>query len=183
MFAIAAIPRAGAAKERLDTVDDATKTLTYTVVEGDPRYANFTGEVKFESTGSNQTAATWTGKYDPVGDAGPPEHIKDVTSLMFKTFEKAVQAKKTLTHKGTLDATPEAIWQAVKVENSILPKALPHIFESCTFIHGNGEVGSVRVCKMGPGRALDIEIAVSIAESFASQSPFSGGRWFVVSAL
>lgn len=145
-----AIPRAGAAKERLDTMDDATKTLTYTVVEADPRYTNFTGEVKFESTGPNQTTATWTGKYDPVGDVGPPEHIKDVTSLMFKTFEKAIKAKKTLVHTGTLDATPEAIWKAVKVENSILPKALPHIFESCTFIHGNGEVGSVRVCKMGP---------------------------------
>jgi len=87
---------------------------------------------------------------------------------MFKTFEKAIQAKKTLVHTGTLDATPEAIWKAVKVENSILPKALPHIFESCTFVHGNGEVGSVRVCKMGPGRDLAVEIAVSIAVSFAS---------------
>lgn len=145
-----AIPQAGAAKERLDTIDDGAKTLTYTVVEGDPRYANFTGEVKFVATGENRTEATWTGRYDPVGDAPPPEHIKDVSVLMFKTFEKAVQAKRTLTHTETLDAPPDAIWNAVKHENQILPRALPHIFESCTFVEGNGQIGSVRICKMGP---------------------------------
>ena len=147
----AAIPQAGVAKERLDTVDDATKTLTYTVVEGDPRYTNFTGEVKFVAIGENKTEATWIGHYDPVGDAPAPEHIKNITSLMFKAFEKAALAKKTATHTETLAASPDAIWMAVKQENSILPKALPHIFESCTFVEGNGEVGSIRVCKMGPG--------------------------------
>jgi hypothetical protein len=127
--------------------------LTYTVVEGDPRYTNFTGEVKFVATGENRTEATWTGRYDPVGDAPPPEHIKDVSVLMFKTFEKAVHAKRTLTHTETLDAPPDAIWNAVKHENQILPKALPHIFESCTFVEGNGQIGSVRICKMGPGQS------------------------------
>jgi len=145
-----AIPQKGVAKERLDSVDDATKTLTYTVVEGDPRYTNFTGKVQFVATGENQCEATWTGKYDVVGDAGPPEHIKNVSSLTFETFEKAVLAKKTLTHSETLDASPDAVWKAVKEENSILPKALPQLFESCFFAEGNGEVGSIRVCKMGP---------------------------------
>jgi hypothetical protein len=144
-----AIPQEGAAKERLDTIDDETKTLKYTILEGDPRYTNFTGEVHFEADGK-QTVATWTGRYDPVGDAGPPEHIKEVSVLLLKTFEKAILAKRTMTHTGTLEATPDAIWNAVKQENSILPKALPHIFESCTWIHGHGEIGSVRVCKMGP---------------------------------
>jgi hypothetical protein len=144
-----AIPKAGAAKERLDKIDDATKTLNYTVLEGDPRYTNFTGEVKFVAKGENQTEATWTGRYDPVGDAPPPEHVKNVGALMFKAFEKAVQAKKTVTHSETLHASPEAIWDAVKRENSFLPTALPQIFESCTFVEGNGEVGSIRVCKMG----------------------------------
>ncbi|KAG0582532.1 hypothetical protein KC19_3G066800 [Ceratodon purpureus] len=153
-----AIPQAGAAKERLDTVDDATKTLTYTVVEGDPRYTNFTGEVKFAPTGENQTEATWTGHYDPVGDAPPPEHIKNISVLMFKTFEKAILAKKTVTHTETLAATPDAIWSAVKRENSILPAALPHIFESCTFVEGHGEVGSIRVCKMGSAIPNDQEL-------------------------
>ncbi|XP_024380963.1 uncharacterized protein [Physcomitrium patens] len=145
-----AIPQAGAAKERLDTVDDATMTLSYTVVEGDPRYVNVTGVVSFASTGEKQTKATWTSKYDVVGEAGPPEHVKNITALMFKTFEKAVQSKKTATHTETLDASPDAIWSAVKQENAILPKALPHLFESCTFAKGNGEVGSIRISKMGP---------------------------------
>lgn len=145
-----AIPHDGAAKERLDKVDDATKTLTYTVLEGDPRYTNFTGEVQFVAKGEKETEATWTGKYDPVGDAPPPEHIKNISTLMFKTFERAILAKKTATHTETLDASPDAIWSAVKQENSILPKALPQIFESCTFVEGNGDVGSIRLCKMGP---------------------------------
>jgi len=121
------------------------------VVEGDPRYTNFTGEVHFVAKGENQTEATWIGKYDPVGEAGPPEHIKNTSALMFKTFEKAVLAKKTITHSETLDVSPDAIWGAAKQENVILPKALPQIFESCTFVQGNGGVGSIRVCKMGPG--------------------------------
>jgi hypothetical protein len=145
-----AIPQAGAAKERLDKVDEATRTLSYTVIEGDPRYTNFTAEVHFEATGENQTEATWTAKYDPVGEAGPPEHIKSISILMFKTFEKAIQAKKTTSHTETLDASPDAIWSAVKAENTILPQALPHIFESIAFVQGSGEPGSVRLCKMGP---------------------------------
>ena len=100
-------------------------------MEGDPRYTNFRGEVHFVATGDGKkTQATWTGKYDPVGNAGSPEHIKDISALMFKTFEKAILAKKTLTHTETLDATPDAIWKAVQNENTILPKALPQIFES-----------------------------------------------------
>jgi hypothetical protein len=58
-----AIPQAGAAKERLDRVDEATRTLAYTVEEGDPRYTNLTAEVHFEPQGESQTAATWTAKY------------------------------------------------------------------------------------------------------------------------
>jgi len=145
-----AIPQAGAAKERLDKVDEATRTLSYTVVEGDPRYTNFTADVHFEASGEKQTAATWTAKYDPVGEAGPPEHIKNVSILMFKTFEKAVLAKKTATHTEVLDASPDAIWKVVQDENAVLPKALPQIFESISFVQGSGEPGSVRVCKMGP---------------------------------
>lgn len=145
-----AIPQAGAAKERLDKVDDATRTLSYTVVEGDPRYTNFTATVHFEAKGENQTAATWTAKYDPVGEAGPPEHVKNISILMFKTFEKAILAKKTATHTEVLDASPDAIWKVVKDENAVLPKALPQIFESISFVQGSGEPGSIRVCKMGP---------------------------------
>jgi hypothetical protein len=145
-----AIPQAGAAKERLDKVDEATKTLSYTVVEGDPRYTNFSADVHFESTGEKTSTATWTAKYDPVGEAGPPEHIKSISILMFKTFEKAVLAKKTATHTEVLNVSPDDIWRVIKDENTILPKALPQIFQSIEFVQGSGEPGSVRLCKMGP---------------------------------
>jgi hypothetical protein len=92
-------------------VDESTRTLAYTVVEGDPRYANFTAEVHFEPKGETQTEATWTAKYDPVGDAGPPEHVKNISILIFKAFEKAIQAKRTTSHTETLDASPDAIWR------------------------------------------------------------------------
>jgi len=145
-----AIPQAGAAKERLDKVDDATRTLSYTVLKGDPRYTNVTAEVHFEAKGEKQTAVTWTVKYDPAGEAGPPEHMKDISILIFKTFEKAVLAKKTATHTEVLDASPDAIWKVVQDENAVLPKALPQVFESISFVQGSGEPGSVRACKMGP---------------------------------
>jgi hypothetical protein len=81
----------------MDTFDDATKTLGYTVLEGDRRYSSFSAQMKFVPAGKT-TEAIWTATYEPVGDMGPPEHIKQMVVLVFKTLERAVLSRKTLSH-------------------------------------------------------------------------------------
>ncbi|CAM6016947.1 unnamed protein product [Sphagnum balticum] len=145
-----AIAHAGEVKERMDKFDDATKTLGYTVLEGDPRYSSFSAEMKFVPVGETSCEAIWTATYEPVGDMGPPEHIKQIVVLVFKTLERAVLARKTLSHTEVLDASPDAIWEACKHADELLPKAMPEFFASSTFLQGHGEPGSIRVVKMGP---------------------------------
>ncbi|CAK9203658.1 unnamed protein product [Sphagnum troendelagicum] len=144
-----AAPHAAEVKERMDTFDDATKTLGYTVLEGDRRYSSFSAQMKFVPAGKT-TEAIWTATYEPVGDMGPPEHIKQIVVLVFKTLERAVLSRKTLSHTETLDASPDAIWEACKHADELLPKAMPEFFTSSTFLQGHGEPGSIRVVKMGP---------------------------------
>jgi hypothetical protein len=62
-----------------------------------------------------------------------------------------VLARKTLSHTEVLDASPDAIWEACKHADELLPKAMPEFFASSTFLQGHGEPGSIRVVKMGPG--------------------------------
>jgi hypothetical protein len=147
----AAIAHAGEVKERLDKFDDASKTLEYTVLEGDPGYSSFSAELKFVSVGETSCEAIWTATYEPVGDMGPPEHIKQVVVLASKTLERAVLSRKTLWHTEVLDASPDAIWEACKHADELLLKAMPEFFTSFTYLQGHGEPGSIRVVKMGPG--------------------------------
>ncbi|XP_024392222.1 uncharacterized protein [Physcomitrium patens] len=144
-----AIPHVGQIKERVDKFDDATMTMAATVLEGDPRYSSFSEQVQLVPKGDT-TEATWTAKYEPVGDMGPPEEKKALSALMLKTLERAVLDKKTLTHVQTLDVSPEDIWKACERVDDILAKAMPQFFETVTLLNGHGEPGSVRVVKMGP---------------------------------
>jgi hypothetical protein len=82
----------------MDKFDAPTKTLGYTVLEGDPRYSSFSAEMKFVPVGESSCEAIWTATYEPVGDMGPPEHIKQIVVLVFKTLERAVLSRKTLSH-------------------------------------------------------------------------------------
>jgi len=145
-----AVPHAGRVKERMDKFDDATRTLGYTVVEGDPRYSSFSAEMQFEPQQDGTTKGIWTAKYEPVGDMGPPEHIKAIVTIVMKTLERSVHLKKTLTYTETLDATPDAIWKACKNADEILVKSMPQFFASATLVQGHGGPGSIRVVKMGP---------------------------------
>jgi len=52
----------------MDKFDDATKTLGYTVLEGDPRYSAFSAEIQFVARGDTETEATWTATFVPVGE-------------------------------------------------------------------------------------------------------------------
>ncbi len=56
----------------------------------------------------------------------------------------------------TLDASPDAIWEACKHADELLPKAMPEFLTSSTFLQGHGEPGSIRVVKMGPGMKIPL---------------------------
>jgi len=140
----------GEIKERLDKIDDANKTFSVTILEGDPRYSSYSAEIKFIPVGDTSCEAVWTATYEPVGDIGRPEHIKQLVVLIFKTLEQAVLSCKTMSHTEVdLAASPDAIWDAFKRLDELLPKYWPEFFFSSTFLTGHGEVGSVRAVKIG----------------------------------
>lgn len=96
-FCCAAIPHAGEVTERMDLFDEATKTLGYTVLQGDSRYQHFSATMKFApGAAAGTTDATWTATYVPVGDMGPPEHIKQIAILVFKALASGAKAKPTV---------------------------------------------------------------------------------------
>ncbi len=147
----AAITRDRDVTERMDKIDDATKSVAYTVLEGYPQYSSLSAEMIFVPVDETSSKVVWTAKYEPVGDAGPPVYIKERAVLVFKTLERAALSSKTLSHSDVLDASPDAIWEACKHVNEWLPKALPEFFASSTYLKGHGEPGSIRVVKLGPG--------------------------------
>jgi len=75
-------------KERVDVVDDATHTISYSIVEGgDPRYQNVRFTLKFTSAGDS-TKIDWIVKYTPVdASVPPPEHFKGVADVTNKAID------------------------------------------------------------------------------------------------
>ncbi|CAK9203688.1 unnamed protein product [Sphagnum troendelagicum] len=147
-----AVPHAGEWKERLDFLDEESKSSRFTIIGGDPRYNNVTSVIKCVATGKSSTEVTWTCTYEPVGDAPAPEHMKEGVVQVLKTLEKAVKSRQTLTHTETFDASPDAVWKAVHNLDNIVPKYLPDVFESATNISGQyyGKPGGIRIVKFGP---------------------------------
>ena len=104
----------GFVKERIDKLDHATRTLGYTVLEGgDPRYSHYEAEFRYACLGET-TEATWTASFEPVGDMGPPYHLKATAPMVFKIFERVALAMKTCTHSEKLEGSPDSIWKAYK---------------------------------------------------------------------
>lgn len=143
----AATPGAGFVKQQVDKVDNETKTLGYTIIDGDEsKYSSFVAELHFSPTeDSNKTEATWTVKYEPVGEAGPPENALKMVIITLKTFEKAALQKRVVRHTRVLEAPVDTIWNILMHEDVILPKIIPHFIFYYKFLEGNGEVGSIRL--------------------------------------
>ncbi len=77
----------------MDVFDDATKTISYTVLKGDPRYKYFAASFQF-SPGPREgsTTAVWVARYVPQSDMGPPEHVKGIIMLVWKALADAAMA-------------------------------------------------------------------------------------------
>jgi hypothetical protein len=88
--------------------------------------------MKFVPAGKT-TEAIWTATYEPVGDMGPPEHIKQIVVLVFKTLERAMLSRKTLS-------------QTIALEDGIT-KGLGGIIECVhAFLHLGGMGGGCTSC-------------------------------------
>jgi hypothetical protein len=153
----AAISEGGSVKHRLEKVDNEGKTMGYTVLPEDEvsgSYSSFGAEMKFTGVGEDKTEVTWTAKYEPVGEAGTPEEVKEMVVITLKTFERAVTEKRVVRHTRTLEAPADTIWNILMHEDVILPKVIPHIIASYEFLEGNGEAGSIRLLKLGHGKHI-----------------------------
>lgn len=69
-----AIPNGGEVVERLDVLDEATKTVGYTVLKGDPRFKHVSAVIQFApGPTAGTTTATWTATYVPVEEGTAPD--------------------------------------------------------------------------------------------------------------
>jgi hypothetical protein len=145
-------------KHRLDKVDNEGKTMGYTVLPEEEAvsgsYSSFGAEMKFTGVGEDKTEVTWTAKYEPVGEAGPPEDVKEMVIITLKTLERAVMENRVVRHTRTLEAPADAIWELLMHEDVILPKVIPHIIDSFEYLEGHGEPGSIRLLRLGHGKHI-----------------------------
>ncbi len=59
----------------------------------------------------------------------------------------------TVSHTELLQCSADGIWEACKHADEILPALMPDYFTKSVFLQGQGEPGSIRIVKMGPGMA------------------------------
>ena len=69
-------------------MDEATHTLSYSVVEGgDPRYTAVRFTLQFAAAGDS-TTITWTVNYTPINnEIPPPKHMEVMAKASMKAME------------------------------------------------------------------------------------------------
>lgn len=146
------MPGGGSVKHRLDTVDDNSQTMSYTVVEGDgSATTSFISELQFRDDGIDKTEATWTLHYE-AGNDDVVDQMKTMVVITLKTFARAaMELKRIVRHTRTLEAPVDIMWNILMHEDIILPKVIPHIIAAFEWLEGNGEPGSIRLLKLGHG--------------------------------
>jgi len=88
----AVFPHVEEAREHIDFIDDANKTLGYTVLEGNPGYHYFKFAFKFvPGATAGTTDVTWTGTYIPMAHMGPPEHVKQISIKVIRALANAAK--------------------------------------------------------------------------------------------
>jgi len=144
-----AVPGGGSVKHRLDTVDDNSQTMSYTVIEGDGNATSFVSELQFREDGTDKTEATWTLQCE-AGNDEVVKQMKTMVVITLKTFARAaMEFKRIVRHTRTLEAPVDIMWNILMHEDVILPKVIPHIIAAFEWLEGNGEPGSIRLLKLG----------------------------------
>ncbi|CAI9103063.1 OLC1v1001492C1 [Oldenlandia corymbosa var. corymbosa] len=77
-------------KERVEVIDDAKKSLTWRVLEGDVKalYSNFAFIMNVEKAGENKSLVTWTMEYEKHDESIPEPHgILEYCLIITKDIE------------------------------------------------------------------------------------------------
>ncbi|CAI9104428.1 OLC1v1003096C1 [Oldenlandia corymbosa var. corymbosa] len=77
-------------KERVEVVDDANKSSTWRVLEGDVKavYSNFAFIVKVDKAGENKSVVTWTMEYEKQDESTPePNGLLEACLRLTKDME------------------------------------------------------------------------------------------------
>lgn len=85
---VAAIQEGFKIRERIDEFDDATHTISYTVLEGDPRYKSLKATLKYvPSEDGATTTAVFKASFETVeSEEGEPDEITEMISLIQTTL-------------------------------------------------------------------------------------------------
>jgi hypothetical protein len=142
----------GEIKERIDKIDDANKTLSTTVSEGDPRYSSFSAEIP---VGDTRCEAVWTATYELVGHMGPPwAHQADDRSRVQNSWASRSVKEDYVAHWGWSGCVARCNMGCVQARWRIATKYVPEFFASSRFLKGHGEAGSIRAVKIGPSTKI-----------------------------
>lgn len=85
---VAAIQEGFKIRERIDEFDEATHTISYTVLEGDPRYKYLKATLKYvPSEDGATTTAVFKASFETVeNEEGEPDEITEMISLIQTTL-------------------------------------------------------------------------------------------------
>ena len=82
-------------KEKIESVDDEKKALSYNVIEGEilQAYKNFKASLSVAPKGDDVSLVTWRGDFEKASDEVPePVFIKDAAVKTFKDLEAYLKA-------------------------------------------------------------------------------------------
>jgi hypothetical protein len=64
--------------ERLESLDEATHTTSYSLVKGPMPAKDYVGTIHLEAAGDKATRIVWSGTFEPIGDADPGRNLEGV---------------------------------------------------------------------------------------------------------
>ncbi|RYR65049.1 hypothetical protein Ahy_A03g011045 [Arachis hypogaea] len=125
--------------ERIEDVDDAKRTLIYSVIDGDLlKYfkSNYKGYISVTPKGDdNGSIVKWSAEFEKVSQEVPePIFIKEFATKIVGKLEAETEVK----------SNADKFWGAIRDFVTIFPKASPTDYKSIQILEGDGKVvGSV----------------------------------------
>lgn len=82
-------------KEKVEVVDEGSKTVNYSVIEGDilKYYKDFKGSLSVSSKGENGSSVKWSSEFNKATEEVPhPDFIKDFAINTFQDLDAYILA-------------------------------------------------------------------------------------------
>ena len=85
------LPDGGRFFERLESLDDTSRTLTYAALESPLPIENYLGTVTVEDAGGGRSRVTWSARFDVA-----PEHEAAVVGALSGAYANGIEGLETL---------------------------------------------------------------------------------------